>query len=127
MADRIEANVRALAQGEPGEAVARILHWNGPKHMDVPHGGICARTFAEFPKGAGENGGYWKEGAPLYLSPTASAPAAEREPMTEEKAYQGWKESTVGRGSLGGRMDAFMEGVRFAEKCHGIGTKEPAP
>jgi hypothetical protein len=52
------------------EPVARLLHWTGPAHWPVPHTGIAARTFAEFPKGEGEKpGGYWKEGAPLYTSP----------------------------------------------------------
>lgn len=58
------------------QPVARLLHWNGPKHISVPHGGICARTYAEFPKGAGEGGGYWTEGAPLA---TAAAPLQQAE------------------------------------------------
>ena len=80
----LESAIReAIAAPGVAQPVARILHWNGPKHMGVPHGGICARTFGEFPKGAGENGGYWKEGAPLYLaSPTTEQHIQLHDPVT---------------------------------------------
>lgn len=45
--------------------VARLLNWKGPKHIPVPHGGIAARTFEEFPLNTQER--YWFEGEPLYL------------------------------------------------------------
>ena len=60
------------------EPVARLLYWNAPSHFSVPHDGVCARTFTEFPEGAGEGGtGYWKEGAPLYLAPEVSPKGAD--------------------------------------------------
>lgn len=71
----------ALKQGTqapapaPGEPVARLLHWHGPSHYRVPHGGIAARTFAEFSREAADApDSYWKNGAPLYTGP-AQAPA----------------------------------------------------
>ncbi len=56
--------------------VARLLYWAAPAHIPVPHGGVCARTYAEFRKGAGENGGYWKEGEPLYTHPPGGLDSA---------------------------------------------------
>ena len=47
-------------------APARLLYWRAPSHMPAPHGGVAARTFAEFPKGSGEGDGYWAEGPLLY-------------------------------------------------------------
>jgi hypothetical protein len=71
---------RLTATQAPAEPpIARLLHWSAPTHIPVPHGGICARTYAEFPKGAGEGAGYWKEGAPLYEAAVrAQAPSAAR-------------------------------------------------
>lgn len=43
-----------------GEPLARILRWAGPSNYPVPHGGICARTYEEFPYDAGQER-YWKE------------------------------------------------------------------
>jgi len=59
------------------EPVARVLHWHGPSHLPVPHGGIAARTFAEFPAAeADKPDAYWKNGAPLY---TAAPPQDARD------------------------------------------------
>lgn len=56
------------------EAVARLLFWAGPKHIPVPHGGIAARTYAEFSEEeANKPKSYWKNGAPLYAAPVAQA------------------------------------------------------
>jgi hypothetical protein len=60
--------------------IARLMRWAAPKHMPVPHGGVCARTFVEFPKGAGDDG-YWKEGEPLF---TRAALAARQAPTEQE-------------------------------------------
>jgi hypothetical protein len=65
------------------EPIARILHWRGPAHYPVPHGGICARTFEEFPKDARKDG-YWKEGAPLFLATQATQ--AERDQVEQKEA-----------------------------------------
>lgn len=47
--------------------VARLLHWHGPAHIPKPHGGIAARTYAEFPAAeADKPDSYWKNGEPLY-------------------------------------------------------------
>lgn len=47
--------------------VARLLYWNGPAHIPKPHGGIAARTYAEFPAAeADKPDSYWKNGEPLY-------------------------------------------------------------
>lgn len=73
------ANYHAVVS--EGQAVARLLHWKAPAHIPVPHGGVCARTYVEFPKNAGDDG-YWKEGAPLYDRPAAPAPEA---PTKESK------------------------------------------
>ena len=57
----------SLAASAGSEPVARLLHWHGPSHYPVPHGGIAARTFAEFPKEEAEKpDAYWRNGAPLY-------------------------------------------------------------
>lgn len=61
------------AQGEP---VARLLHWKGPTHIPVPHGGIVARTYAEFSKDTADEDRYWFEGAPLYTAAAPTAPTA---------------------------------------------------
>jgi hypothetical protein len=63
------------------EPVARLMLWEAPKHFPVPHGGVCARTFVEFPKGAGDVG-YWKEGEPLF---TRAALAARQAPTEAAK------------------------------------------
>ena len=124
--DAIEASARALAQGEPGEPLARILHWNGAKHMYVPHGGICARTFAEFPKGAGENGGYWKEGAPLYLSPTASAPAvAQGYALVSIDQLKDWKSMANTVAILSTKKDRFAYGAALKQEIADV-INDPA-
>jgi hypothetical protein len=66
-----------ISQQEPAqdEPVARLLTWHGPSHYPVPHGGMCARTFAEFSKeSADDPKSFWKNGAPLYTRPQASKP-----------------------------------------------------
>lgn len=82
----IEKMREALAAYSAGQAAApkaeaRLLYWCGPSHYPVPHGGIAARTYAEFPKEAADNpDSYWKNGPPLYAAPQ---PPAEREPKQE--------------------------------------------
>lgn len=55
------------------EPVARLLTWNGPKHCPIPHGGIAARTFAEFDKDTPAKDRYWFEGELLYPAHTVAA------------------------------------------------------
>lgn len=72
----------SLAANAGSEPVARLLHWHGPSHYPVPHGGIAARTFAEFPKEEAEKpDAYWRNGAPLYTK--ADPPAG-----SESRALQ---------------------------------------
>lgn len=52
---------------EQTQPVARLLHWIGPK--PVPHGGIAARTYAEFAVDTPVTDRYWAEGEPLYTHP----------------------------------------------------------
>lgn len=55
------------------------------------------------------------------LSPTASAPAAEREPLTDDEMWNLWN-------AQGSDCMDQAEATAFAraiEKAHGIGTKEP--
>lgn len=49
---------------EAVEVVARLLTWRGPKYQPVPHGGICARHYAEYPENHYPDGP-WAEGEPL--------------------------------------------------------------
>lgn len=90
------------------EPVARLMVWQGPKHQPVPFGGVCARTFSEFPKeSADDPKSYWKNGENLYTHPApvreptqgvlvTSSPDSEvrdcvvhpepvREPLTDEQ------------------------------------------
>ena len=77
----------APAQAVPA-AVARLLHWCGSNHLTVPHGGIAARTFAEFPEHAADApDSCWKNGALLYTHPPA-APAPEAPTLTHELQQQ---------------------------------------
>lgn len=55
------------------EPVARLLTWNGPAHQPVPHDGIAARTFAEFPVDTPAKDRYWFEGELLYPASTVAA------------------------------------------------------
>lgn len=71
IADKAAAELRRLAALEKAimdaEPVARLLTWKGPSHYPIPHGGIAARTFAEYPEeAADEKNAFWKNGAPLY-------------------------------------------------------------
>ena len=97
----------AASQAGRAEPIARLLRWEAPKNIPVPHGGVCARTFAEFPKGAGENG-YWKEGVPLYSTP----PLEVRE--SAKCGYCG------GSGSVNSWTTATSSDICF--KCNGAGT-----
>jgi hypothetical protein len=64
LTNELEALKRAISEAEP---VARLLTWSGPSHYQIPHGGIAARTFAEYPEeAAAEKAAFWKNGAPLY-------------------------------------------------------------
>jgi hypothetical protein len=72
MAHRIDALEAEKPMQEP---VARLLHWVGPK--PIPHGGIAARTFLEFPADTPTDDRYWMEGEPLYTHP----PAPQRTPL----------------------------------------------
>lgn len=67
------------AAGVGGEAVARLLYWHGPSHMNVPFDGVCARTFTEFPRNeADKPDSYWKNGPSLFASlPSPQAAQAE--------------------------------------------------
>jgi hypothetical protein len=61
------------------DAVARLLTWHGPAHWPIPHGGVAARTYAEFSKEeADKPNSYWKNSTPLYATPPAS-PARDEE------------------------------------------------
>lgn len=97
----------AASQAGRAEPIARLLRWEAPKNIPVPHGGVCARTFAEFPKGAGENG-YWKEGVPLY----STTPLEVRE--SAKCGYCG------GSGSVNSWTTATSIDICF--KCNGAGT-----
>lgn len=100
-------NAGAASQAGRAEPIARLLRWEAPKNIPVPHGGVCARTFAEFPKGAGENG-YWKEGVPLYSTP----PLEVRE--SAKCGYCG------GSGSVNSWTTATSSDICF--QCNGAGT-----
>lgn len=56
--------------------------------------------------------------------PTASAPAAEREPLTPER-IEALRDEVLDR--LGPMEATFVDFTRAIEAAHGIGTKEPAP
>lgn len=133
---------RALAQGEPGEAVERALShelikvaaWllspeprrqldqfedsrrigyrqihraQDAMHETLRKKAMEIRAFVDATR-----------------SPTASAPAAEREPLNEAEIQIMFRRG-VGAWMTPGT--AFAAGVRFAELHHGIGTKEPTP
>lgn len=53
---------------ELGKPIARLLDWRAPKNFPVPHGGIAARTFAEFPEDMSVETRYWFEGGSLYTA-----------------------------------------------------------
>lgn len=59
-----EASPAPSAEVEAVEVVARLLTWRGPRHQPVPHGGICARHYAEYPENHYPDGP-WAEGEPL--------------------------------------------------------------
>jgi len=71
---------QARAASQPAqEPVARLLYWQGPAHSPVPHGGIAARTFAEYSKkDADKPDSYWKNGEPLYTAPPADTAQQDR-------------------------------------------------
>lgn len=78
--DHLPVAPASAADGLP-EPVARLLRWCGPSYMQVPHDGLAARTFAEFPlKESTSAHAYWKDGALLYSADQMHAAiAAERE------------------------------------------------
>jgi hypothetical protein len=50
------------------EPIARLLEWRAPEHIPVPHGGIAARTYAEFKPDTPVDKRYWFEGSPLFTA-----------------------------------------------------------
>lgn len=61
------------------EPVARLMHWCGPK--PIPHQGIAARTFAEYPADTHIHDRYWLEGEPLYTHPQSCECPKDAEPF----------------------------------------------
>lgn len=70
--DVVQAAIHRLSIKEKKDKpVGRILHWRGPAHYSVPHGGICVRTYDEFPTTSSypENkGSFWEEGLPVVVA-----------------------------------------------------------
>lgn len=101
----------------PSKPIARLLRWAGPAHYTVPHGGIMARTYAEFPSEASSSpDSYWRDDAPLY-----TAPVQARQPLTDGKIHEVW----CWMGSfLDSREADFHAFARAIERAHGI-TAEP--
>ena len=60
----LSASPAPSAEVEAVEVVARLLTWRGPKHQPVPHGGVCARHYAEYPENHYPDGP-WAEDEPL--------------------------------------------------------------
>lgn len=61
---------QAARQPERGEAVARLLHWVGPKHLRVVS--PVARTYAEYSSAQASKDECWREGERLYTNPPAA-------------------------------------------------------
>jgi hypothetical protein len=58
---------------------------------------------------------------PLYLHPLKPAEPAARKPLNGEEILEGF--NATGFTNTDYRLRCFIEGVRFAEKHHGIGTE----
>lgn len=114
-----------LAQVEQdAQPVARLLTWCGPAHYPVPHGGVAARTFAEFPKDT--TGSYWKEADMLYTSPPKQVPLTIT-PVTQ--AMEMYAKHPTYRGERALSWLEAPQAVRdewMAKAAHGIGTAAPA-
>lgn len=60
------------AQPDPVKPIARIMNWIDQPDMPMPHDGICARTYSEYPESKPDEKRYWAEGAPLFTALTTS-------------------------------------------------------
>ena len=73
--------------GQMPEPVARLLTWSAPSNIPAPHGGVCARTFKEYPPDTPADNRYWFEGEPLVLASQMQA--------VMDSAYIKGKEETL--------------------------------
>lgn len=66
---RIYELEQIIADSQKQKPIARLLTWKAPNHIPAPHGGVCARTYVEYPIDTPVEQRYWFEGSPLYTSP----------------------------------------------------------
>lgn len=109
----LEASARALAQGEPGEAFGTYVEYSDGTTAFRKRGEPFAPTVL--------GGTVWT----LYLSPTASAPAAEREPRSTFRKCEHCGCETNAKMRACCRAGWVDDKVASETRIAGIGTKEP--